>query len=213
MVRIFVAGILVVLLLPLSVMAQTVDSTDRLDKRVAELKKELNLSDKQAGDLHEIFDEARQSRQGEHGAPQAIEEGQRGVRRSGWNDINGKIQSVLTAEQWQKYQESQQKRRMNSQIESLTEALSLSDKQVAQVQSILEYYQGRMEEMFSDQSGGDPQDMRKVMQKLRDAEDKEIEDVLTGDQKDLYEKYKNDRREQMRNHRPPGGGMRPGGMH
>jgi hypothetical protein len=213
MARILTAAIFVVLLLPLSLIAQTADTTDRLDQRVAELKKELNLSDKQADDLHKIFEESRPPRQGEHGAPQAVNEADRGDRRARWNEITEKIQSVLTAEQWQKYQDYEQKRRMKMQLDALKGALNLTEKQVIQVETILEYYQGRMEEIFGGEGGGDMRKMREVMQKLRDAQDKEINDVLTDDQKDLYEKYKEDRREQTRNRRPQGGGMGPVGMH
>ena len=120
-----------------------------------------------------------------------------------------KMQSVLTEKQWDRYQEYERSRRMASQIETLTEALNLTEKQVVQVETVLDYFQGRMEEMFSDRSG-DEQDRKKAMQKLREAQDKEIEEILTDEQKDLYEKYREERREQMRNRRSEGRGGQDG---
>jgi len=201
---------LITILSPLSTSAQTIDSTDRLDERVSELQKELKLTDDQANQLHLIFEEARPTRPEEGRAARMGDRKQGEDRRGRRGEISEKIQSVLTEKQWDKYQEYERNRRMASQIETLTESLNLSEKQVVQVETILDYFQGRMEEMFSEGADGDPQDMRKVMQKLREAQDKEIEEVLTSEQKDLYETYKNERREQMRNRRPGGRGG-PGG--
>ncbi|MFH1893318.1 MAG: hypothetical protein ABIK83_11630 [Candidatus Zixiibacteriota bacterium] len=202
---------LITLLLPLSASAQTVDSTDHLDKRVSELQKELKLTDDQADQLRQIFEEARPPQPSEgrvaDKSDQKSGENPRGRR----GEISEKIQSVLTEKQWDKYQEYERARRTASQLETLTEALNLTEKQAAQIESILDYFQGRTEEIFSEEYG-DQQDMRKAMQKLREAQDREIEEVLTDEQKDLYESYKNERREQMRNRRPGGRGRPDSGF-
>lgn len=209
--RSLLLAILMTILLALNISAQTVDKDDRLDERVTELQKELRLTDDQAEQLRQIFEEARPPRAEDAETAARRDRREDGDRRGMRSEMFEKIQSVLTEEQWNKYQEYERSRRMASQLEALTEALNLTEKQVVQVETVLDYFQGRMEELFSE-GYSDQQDRRKAIQKLREAQDKEIKEILTDEQVDLYEKYQHQRREQMRNRRPGGRGRPDGGF-
>lgn len=81
--------------------------------------------------------------------------------------------------------------------ERLKERLDLSDEQTKKVEAIFQKSQettqkGMMEHM------GDREAMREFMQKQMEATDKEIEKILTAEQKQKYEELKKERRQRRR---------------
>lgn len=84
----------------------------------------------------------------------------------------------------------------------LKERLKLDDKQTKQIEDIYAKQSEQMQGMFS--GGGDREQMRDQMMKLREETNKKIEKILTDKQKAEYKKYQEEmqaRRQQMR----PGG--------
>jgi len=81
--------------------------------------------------------------------------------------------------------------------ERLKERLALSDEQTKKAEAIFQKSQeatreGMMERM------GDREAMREFMQKQMEATDKEIEKILTAEQKKKYEELKKERRQRRR---------------
>ena len=84
----------------------------------------------------------------------------------------------------------------------LKERLKLDEKQTKQVEDIFTKQSEQMQSMFS--GGGDREQMRDQMMKLREETNKKIEKILNDKQKAEYKKYQEEmqaRRQQMR----PGG--------
>jgi periplasmic protein CpxP/Spy len=95
----------------------------------------------------------------------------------------------------------------NRQLEHLTQTLSLSSDQQAQIKPLLVDRQQKMEAVFQDQSLSGP-DRRAKMQSIRQDSQSKIEAVLNDDQKQKFETMQ--QQQQMRNRGGNGqGGQQP----
>lgn len=87
-----------------SVMAQNRPQRMNPEQRMEQMVKELNLNEQQAKDFKEVMESMRPQRgQGERPSREEMEK-----RRT---EMNTKIKGILTEEQYQKYQEMQQRNR------------------------------------------------------------------------------------------------------
>ncbi len=93
---------------------------------------------------------------------------------------------------------SQERRRgFEGYLERLKTELNLTPEQTAKIQKILESAQ-KQAEIDRQKYQGDREAMFKAMRERWEKIDKEIETVLTKEQKVKYEKIKKERRERMR---------------
>jgi Spy/CpxP family protein refolding chaperone len=100
-----------------------------------------------------------------------------------------KIKEILTAEQYNRYQE------ISLQLEGpsafarkeVADKLGLSDSQREKVNAILEEQRATMRDMFQGGGGGDRQAMMETMQKLREETNAKLLAVLTAEQKKTWE--------------------------
>ena len=91
-----------------------------------------------------------------------------------------------------------QRRTPEERTKQLTEQLSLDKKQQAQVLEIYKENDKKREAMFSDMQGsGDRDAARSKMMKLFEETDKQIEKILTMDQKKKYDDLKKERGKRM----------------
>lgn len=90
--------------------------------------------------------------------------------------------------------------RIDRRVSTLTERLSLSDEQAEGVRAILEEHYALLKE-DRETYGDDREAMMQVIQGRMKRMDTKITDLLTDEQKVEYEKYKEERREEMRSRR------------
>ena len=91
-----------------------------------------------------------------------------------------------------------QRRTPEERTKQLTEQLSLDKKQQAKVLEIYKENDKKREAMFSDMQGsGDRDAAREKMMKLLEETDKQIEKILTKDQKKKYDDLKKERTNRM----------------
>ncbi len=91
-----------------------------------------------------------------------------------------------------------QRRTPEERTKQLTEQLSLDKKQQAQVLEIYKQNDKKREAMFSDMQGsGDRDAAREKMMKLFEETDKQIEKILTKDQKKKFDDLKKERANRM----------------
>jgi Spy/CpxP family protein refolding chaperone len=91
-------------------------------------------------------------------------------------------------------------------MDTLKVRLSLTPEQVKQIQKFVDENQETMVKA-RESASGDRDQMRKIMQENRDKLDKNIESVLTDEQKPKYEEIKKERLSRMQQGGP--GGRRP----
>jgi Spy/CpxP family protein refolding chaperone len=89
-------------------------------------------------------------------------------------------------------------------IKEMKDNLALTDKQVKKIESIFDKTQKKMKTI--DASG---QDRMEAMKKVMEANDAQIESILTAKQKVKYKAMMAERRSRMGNMPPPNGGMPP----
>lgn len=181
-----------------------------IDRRVERLKTSLNLSEEQTGQVRLILtnaaNETKQIRQLNQGDQEAIAAAMKDLR----DRTSQQIENILTPDQQKKYQTIKDQFRApggnsGQELETLTERLNLTDEQAAKIEPILASAREQMQELRQNRSG-DRQEMRSKMQSIFQERDKKIEEVLSDSQKKEYEKYQQERREQMMNRRGQRGG-------
>jgi periplasmic protein CpxP/Spy len=101
-------------------------------------------------------------------------------------------------------------------LKHLTEKLKLTDDQVEKVELILNTTKNKMD-ILKEKMGNEKDKLMDEMQDIRKNEDKEIEKVLTDEQKKLFADLKKERSERRppmgdRQGPPPQMGERPGGQ-
>ena len=178
---------------------------------IAEVQKELNLTDEQVGDLKTLGDELREEMRplfagGFGGRDQSEEERakQREKMAESMKKVNDKFQPKLD-----KILEAAQRDRLKQiQIQAdgsrayqnadVVDALKISKEQQDKLAAISKEFGDKQRELFTrgGQGGGarpSPEEIekgQKQRQELSDARDKQLAEVLTADQKSAFEKLK-----------------------
>jgi Spy/CpxP family protein refolding chaperone len=97
---------------------------------------------------------------------------------------------------------------VDKQLENLKDRLKLNDEQTTKIKSILVQADSERVKLF-ELNQDDRDAMRAAMRDLRDDTDRQINEVLTDDQKAEYKKMKEERRNEWRRHGPPDGSRLP----
>jgi len=178
---------------------------DPLERRMSRLEKELKLSDEQSTQVREILDgsmkiaEATRQELGDN--PDALREALRENR----DQTNLEIEAVLSEEQRETFQAFKKTGRADAQAERLGELLGLSADQYEAVHAILVESQEELSALRD--RGGGGRGARGQLRGIMEDADKSIMAVLTEDQQETYEEYRDERREEMRNRMGSRGGM------
>ncbi len=184
------------------------------EKTVAKLRDALNLTPEQVEQIRTILQNAEQEAQ----QLQEMNRGNREAILAAWQDqdarVKQQIRNVLNPEQQQAFEDIQstiQWRRLNldKEVQRLKERLHLTDEQAVQVQKIIEKTRLEMQDVRA-RYAGDRYQMRNEMVKILNERDREIEALLTPEQKKEYQRYKSERQQMMpgRSGRRGGGTMR-----
>jgi Spy/CpxP family protein refolding chaperone len=91
-------------------------------------------------------------------------------------------------------------------LQVMQEELDLTDSQVKEIEKIFEDSRDKMMEA-RDQAMGDRSKMMELMLEMRKENDKKIEDLLTNEQKEKFEEYKQERDERIKQRMGQRGGM------
>lgn len=181
----------------------------RLDKRMARLDKELDLTDAQEKQVRQIFETTRTQLMD-------IRERNKGDRAAGrkearqvFKQSKAELKKVLTAEQQQKFKAMRKKhrgKRMHRMFERLDRALDLDDKQEKQVLAIMKDTRKQMR--AAAKSTDDRQARRKAIRAALEQGGDRIEQVLDADQKAKFQKIRQ-RMKKRHGHRGHHGAMAP----
>lgn len=203
-------------MLTFAAIAVSAKENEFVEQRVSKLQKELNLSEGQTGQVRQIlaynYEQAQKEREENQGNPEALMNAAEARKEI----ISRQMQNVLTAEQYEKYQEISKNAVVDEAVLRLKERLNLTNEQTEQVEAIMTSTRNEMQKLRDNASGDRRQSMMQG-RKLMESQDKQIEALLTDDQKKIYEEIKKERREEMRKRmheegRGPGEGP-PGGGH
>lgn len=186
-----------ILVLVLSTSAWSAQDSTRVDRQVARLQKQLDLSAEQADKIREIF-----SNQGKNDPGTKPETQQ--------PDIDKQIDAVLTEAQRAKYAETlntPRRRRSGDFMAELIGQIQLSESQTTEVQKIFDAAQEQREGLRATMMGkaGGPEGMREAMQKINEETDAQLAKILSAEQMTQYRTA----REEMRKNRGGRTGGRP----
>jgi Spy/CpxP family protein refolding chaperone len=182
---------------------------DMVEQRVNKLQKELNLSEEQTNRVRQVLDYNYQQAQKEHEENKGNPEALINAAKARQEITDRQMQNVLTPEQYQEYQEISKNSVTDAAALKLKERLALTDEQTGQVAQIYAATRDEMQKMRENNSG-DRRRMREQMRALIEKQDKQIEALLTGEQKEIYEDVKKERQEEMQKRMPGGrGGKKP----
>jgi len=187
---------------------------DPIEGRVQMLEKQLDLTSEQVEQVRTILtnsiEQAQKDRALNAADPQALRTAEQARREL----EDQQIENILTEAQQKKFAEIREKQQAShhsgpagEQLQLLIDRLGLTDAQIEQIAPILTETHEKMQALRQNASGN-RREMFGKMRKIRDAQDKKIEALLTGEQKKIYKEIKKERREEMARRRPRGGGFR-----
>ncbi len=188
-------GILFTLLLMLA--AAPAQEKNWLEQRVQKLQKELNLTAEQTGQVRQILEYNQQQAQKEREENQGNPEALLNVAKARREVVDQQIKNLLSAEQYAKYQEISKNAPGEEMVLRLSERLNLTEEQTVQVEKILLSAREEMQKLRENASG-DRSRNRDQLRSLMEKQDKQIEALLTDEQKKIYGEIKKERREEMR---------------
>ncbi len=190
-----------IFLFSLSLFAQ---ETDLLEKQVQKLKKELQLTDEQTGQIKEILQTERaEMRQEREQSPRSKPPKREDIEASK-TFVDARISNILTDEQFKKYQEMKKDMVTDVQTLRLAKQLNLSEMQARQMQKVLLARREKMDKLRNENTG-DRRKMREQNMKLMQQSEKAVEKILTPEQLKKYRELQKERRQKMMENRP---GMR-----
>lgn len=124
--RTWILVVLIVLLATPMVLAQ---KPDPVEKRVQQLTKELDLTEKQAEQIRKILQD--------HTGTKGPKHGQKGMQGGSKGNIDAQIEAVLTDAQKEKYVAMKKKSGSNPELDRMVAQLGLSDTQTAKIGALL----------------------------------------------------------------------------
>ncbi len=190
-----ISSILLTLFLMLA--AAPAQEKNWLEQRVQKLQKELNLTAEQTGQVRQILEYNQQQAQKEREENQGNPEALLNVAKARREVVDQQIKNLLSAEQYAKYQEISKNAPGDEMALRLSERLDLTEEQTAQVEKILLSAREEMQKLRENASG-DRSRNRDQLRSLMEKQDKQIEALLTDEQKKIYGEIKKERREEMR---------------
>lgn len=195
----------VVFLVLLIVGRATAQSGYPVNDQIAKLKTELNLTQEQSRKVAILLIKADEKRTEDNERLADNPEARRKAARKSRERLNEKMKLILDSDQYEKYLKMNLRSpsdRTARQIKSLTEALALTEDQIAKVQVVYEKYQPELEQIFksfrSGSGGGDRQANRAKMGEIREKMSTEIKALLTAEQSEKYKTYLEENRSRGR---------------
>ncbi|MHB9031195.1 MAG: hypothetical protein ACYC9O_20705, partial [Candidatus Latescibacterota bacterium] len=177
-----------------------------IDRRIQSLDQALNLTPDQEKKIRAIMEKTFKTPPPRNSAP--AQGGSASSRRDRLSQdrnttgprshLNAEIKKVLTPEQAKKYDAMPQPERgfgqggrggmtTDGRVKQIAERLKLTPDQQKKVRAIYEKQGEEMQKMFAQMGqGGDREAMGETMRKQREKNEKEIEALLTADQKKAY---------------------------
>lgn len=171
-----------------------------IDQKVDRLKTSLDMTEEQTADLQVILQNAEKQSKNIRELNRDDAEAIKVAMADLDEETDQQIRNILTPEQQKKYEKVKgsvppMSGIMDREITDFKERLKLTDEQVARIEPILTSSREQMQQLRED-SSGDRKQMRSQMQSIIQERDKKIETVLTEPQKQEYQKYVQERRQE-----------------
>jgi Spy/CpxP family protein refolding chaperone len=196
------------------------DPEQMIERRIQSLDRELNLTPDQEKKIRAIMEKAFKNPPPREGAPSQDRSASSRRDRltqdrntsNPMSQLNTEIKKVLTPDQAKKYDALPQPGRgfgqggrgfsVDERVKTITERLKLTADQQKKIRALYEKQNEEMRKMFEQMSqGGDREAMGETMRKQREKNEKDIEALLTADQKKAYAAW----RQEMTQQRQRGG--------
>jgi len=200
--------------------AQVIEGADdeKMERHLATLTEELDLTDEQATRIRAIFEEKHAEFQALRESAPEDHEARHEQFRALWEEARASMNEVLTDEQEARLEELHESRGHRGfkgggfhgphdpeeHLSRLTEALDLTDAQVAEIRAIFEEQRPKFEALHGDASE-DREGRREAFMELREETHARVSAVLTEEQRARFEELK---RSHEGHHGPRGGGHR-----
>lgn len=202
-------AIILALLLVGQVVAQSGYS---VNDQIAKLKTELNLDQAQSRKVAILLIKMDEKQTEINERLSDNSEARRKAYRRSRQKLNDEMKLILDQDQFEKFQKMNLRSpsdRTARQIKSLTDALSLTEQQVGQVQAVYDKYQPEMDQIFQSFRGGGSDANRQAnrirMGEIREKMSADISALLTEEQVEKYKKYQEENRSRGRNWGHQGG--------
>ena len=184
-----------------------------IEQRVENLGEQLSLNEQQAAQLEGILKAGEAEMQRIREENKDNREAARAALQDMRTNQNQQIMNILDEDQQKKYQELQANRSERGRggpgsdaIVELQDRLNLSDYQTDQIAGIMAEGRDKMSELR--ENGGNRRAMRTEMRKILEKQDEKILALLEDDQKEEYEKIRDERQKEMRQQMRRGGRQR-----
>lgn len=202
-------AIILALLLVGQVVAQSGYS---VNDQIAKLKTKLNLDQAQSRKVAILLIKMDEKQTEINERLSDNSEARRKAYRRSRQKLNDEMKLILDQDQFEKFQKMNLRSpsdRTARQIKSLTDALSLTEQQVGQVQAVYDKYQPEMDQIFQSFRGGGSDANRQAnrirMGEIREKMSADISALLTEEQVEKYKKYQEENRSRGRNWGRQGG--------
>lgn len=202
-------AIILALLLVGQVVAQSGYS---VNDQIAKLKTELNLDQAQSRKVAILLIKMDEKQTEINERLSDNPEARRKAYRRSRQKLNDEMKLILDQDQFEKFQKMNLRSpsdRTARQIKSLTDALSLTEQQVGQVQAVYDKYQPEMDQIFQSFRGGGSDANRQANRirigEIREKMSADISALLTEEQVEKYKKYQEENRSRGRNWGRQGG--------
>lgn len=172
----------------------------KLDKRMQKLTEALELSEAQAGQVRQIFEEMHAERVALHGKRARGESVDRSEFKALREQTRAKLEGVLSADQLAEFEAIVKKkhakkrhRKAQRKLERMTERLNLTPEQVEQIKAIKKASHQEAKQIV--ELAGSREDAKPELTLLREQTREDIEGVLTPEQVKEFEAMRAERKE------------------
>ncbi len=167
-----------------------------IDHEVTRLKQELQLDSLQSGQVAQILqhsaEQAERIREVNRGNPQAMQNAMQAQQEL----TDRQIENILLPEQQQRFEAYRRTRISDPRAHELQTRLGLTGEQALLVEKILQQSREQMQNVRS--RSLDRREKMSAMRQIMQRQDKQIEQLLSDEQKRLYDEIKKERRQQMK---------------
>jgi len=176
------------------------DLPTRSEERVQMMQKGLDLTPDQVTKLRKIIADAEAQRSSTNIQNEQFKHDAMRTDRKKRESTSTRILAILTPEQKIRFQEMHNSR-PNRQLLELKNKLSLTPEQMQAVEAIIVDSRGAMEAL--QRSGNkDSRKHHKTMKRIMDDQAKEIDKILTPEQRQAFKILRREKEQEMRNKRP-----------
>ncbi|MBL7084278.1 MAG: hypothetical protein ISS41_11715 [Candidatus Aminicenantes bacterium] len=181
--------------------SEAIDQSGQLENHIQRLEKTLKLSREQVDHISAILADAQKKAQKEKdqykGYHRALLLADENLRKT----VDNQIMTILTPEQRTKYRKISEPQPMDKHLMELKKKLSLTDVQMQEIEPIFTSTREMIAEIAMN-SSGDLRMPNPAIKKIMDKQAKNIEKVLTREQKEKFKELRKKQEEQMLRGRP-----------